>query len=298
MSAAPFHAPRPWPARDHDSLHEQLARLASARLDPGFAPLSFEEERELRELEAEFLASERAAIADWASEAPTNARAFMRWYEALRFEGPGQFDPLFDWIEFEASADEIRWFIFQELAGEAGFDDLVALTQLRLPTRAKLELARNYWDEMGRGRADAMHGPMLDGLVDAMHLGRHDYPVVWEARAVGSLLLGLASNRHYAYHSLGALGAVELTAPDRAEAVNRGLERLGFAMPARRYYALHATVDIRHSREWNDEVIEPLVRDNPRLARPIAEGALMRLRAGARSFDRYRRHFMMERNRR
>lgn len=293
MSVAPVATRSLALVSNHDQLHEQLARLGAWRLEPTFqgTSLSTHDELALRDLEAEFLDRERNAIADRAAEAPTEAAAFMEWYEGLRQNGPGQFDPFFDWIEHHASIDDLRWFVFQELAGEAGFDDLVALTQLRMPTRAKLELARNYWDEMGRGKEPAMHGPMLDSLVEVLELGKDEFPVVWEARAVGSVLMGLAANRHYAFHSVGALGAVELTAPDRAAAVNRGLQRLGFDSAARRYYAVHAAVDIRHSRAWNDEVIEPLVRERPELARPIAEGALMRLNAGARSFARYRRHF-------
>ena len=65
--------------------------------------------------------------------------------------------------------------------------------------------------------------------------------------------------------------------------------RLGIGGAARRYYALHATLDIRHSQAWNREVLRPLVASNPELAAPIAEGALLRLRAGARCFERYRR---------
>ena len=53
------------------------------------------------------------------------------------------------WIAGEASLEQLKWFFEQEAAGEAGFDDLVALTQVKLPAGAKLELARNYWDEMG-----------------------------------------------------------------------------------------------------------------------------------------------------
>lgn len=287
------------PAKTHtvvnpDVLHEWLARLAAWRLEPTLdgPTLSMNDELELRELEAAFVERERHAIADRAAEAPADAAGFMDWYQALRQNGPGQFDPLFDWIEHEASIEDIRWFVFQELAGEAGFDDLVALTQLRMPVRAKLELASNYWDEMGRGKDVAMHGPMLDGLVETLALCKDEYPVVWEARAVGSILMALAANRHYAFESIGALGVVELTAPDRAAAVNRGLQRLGFDAAARRYYAVHAAVDVRHSRSWNEEIIAPLVRENPRVMRPIAEGALMRLNAGARSYARYRRHLM------
>ena len=35
-------------------------------------------------------------------------------------------------------------------------------------------------------------------------------------------------------------------------------------------------------------MIRPLVAANPEVARPIAEGALLRLNAGARCFERYR----------
>ncbi len=64
----------------------------------------------------------------------------------------------------------MRWFLQQEVAGEAGFDDLVAMCQVKMPTQAKLELARNYWDEMGRGAEAGMHGPMLDQLAKALEL--------------------------------------------------------------------------------------------------------------------------------
>ena len=78
--------------------------------------------------------------------------------------GPGQNDPLFPWLERLASFEEMKWFLEQEVSGEAGFDDLVALTQIKMPQTPKLEMARNYWDEMGRGNAQGMHGPMLTRL--------------------------------------------------------------------------------------------------------------------------------------
>ena len=90
------------------------------------------------------------------------------WFERLRVSGPGQRDPLFPWLEATASLPQMQWFIEQEVAGEAGFDDLLALTQVKMPQQAKLEMARNYWDEMGRGGAKGMHGPMLERL--ARHL--------------------------------------------------------------------------------------------------------------------------------
>ena len=55
--------------------------------------------------------------------------------------------------------------------------------------------------------------------------------------------------------------------------------------------ALHAVLDVKHSEEWNREVIRSLVLEDGRRARAIAEGAVMRLWHGARSFERYREEF-------
>ncbi len=181
----------------------------------------------------------------------------------------------------------MRRFLLQEAAGEAGFDDLVAMTQVKMPIQAKLELARNYWGEMGRGAEAGMHGPMLDQLARAMDLKPTIAGTVPASLALGNLLVAFATNRRHAYHSVGALGAVELTAPWRADLVAKGLKRLGVGKE-RKYFALHATLDIAHSEAWNAEVPTPLVRDHPECARWIAEGALMRLEAGRRCFDAYR----------
>jgi hypothetical protein len=258
------------------------------RFTPGESATSDAEEWALRKLELELVESELARARERAAAAPCDPDAFVGWFEALEDDGPGQHDRLFDWLASDASRDEMTWFLRQEVAGEAGFDDLVALTQVKMPERAKLELARNYWDEMGQGQASAMHGPMLAHLAD--ELGTRDSPaeVVWEAFALANLMVGLAVHRRHAFRSVGALGAIELTAPWRASKVNEGLKRLGLGGEARRYYALHATLDVRHSSAWNREVIHPLVAADPRHARQIAEGALARLDAGRRCFERYR----------
>jgi hypothetical protein len=279
--------------RDAEALHRRLARFNARRMRPGFIEPQWreeiEEELELRLVEGEMIESARAAIATSLADVPERADAFMHWFEGLRESGPGQRDPLFPWLARHATIEQMRWFLTQEIAGEAGFDDLVALTQLRMPTRAKLELARNYWDEMGRGHEDGMHGGMLAYLGERLGLHATVEGTVWEALAVGNTMLALAANRRYAYQSIGALGVIEMTAPGRVAQVNAGLKRLGFDARERRYFQLHAGLDVKHSEAWNREVIRPLIADDPALARPIAEGALLRLAAGARSFVRYRR---------
>ena len=274
---------------DPAKLHLELSLFAQRRLRPALPDAPGSDDARLRALEADFLEAERAAVAADAAHAPDEPQAFVEWFESLRQIGPGQGDPLFPWLAERATLSQMRWFLAQEVAGEAGFDDLVALTQVRMPVRAKLELARNYWDEMGRGREAGMHGPLLAHLAQAVDAEADLRTTVWESLALANLLVGLAFDRRYAYHSVGALGVIELTAPGRVALVDRGLARLGVPRVARRYFTLHATLDVQHSAAWNREVLAPLVSEVPRAARAIAEGALMRLRAGARCFDRYRR---------
>jgi len=241
--------------------------------------------------EGEFVEAARREVAPLLAGVPEEVDAFILWFEKLRETGPGQGDSLFPWLATTATLAQIRWFLTQEVAGEAGFDDLLALTQIRMPDRAKLEMARNFWDEMGRGASKGMHGPMLERLAHHMEINPTPETVVPEALALGNMMIGLARNRRYAYQSIGALGVIEMTAPTRAGYVDRGLRRLGVPAKKRHYFALHAVLDVKHSETWNREVLRSLVSEDPRRAQAIVEGAVLRLWHGARCFERYRREF-------
>jgi hypothetical protein len=275
-----------------DSFQRGLAHWNRERLAPDFPDAGWQKtlERDLRmqRLEGAYLEDLRASVRDHAAEAPTDADGLVAWFEDLKQTGPGQGDALFPWLAEGADRDQLRWFFEQEAAGEAGFDDLVAFTQVKLPVHAKLELARNYWDEMGRGNAKGMHGPMLDALVETLAVTPVIENTVWESLALANAMTAMATSRRYAWHSVGALGVIELTAPGRSACVAAGLRRIGLSDRERRYFDLHAVLDIKHSQDWNREALIPLVREDPRRATAIAEGALMRLTCGARCFDRYR----------
>ena len=273
-------------------VQQRLAHWNETRLEPRLPDANWLEvidsNQEMLELEAEFLEQLRAEVAADAAAAPAEPEAFIAWFEALELHGPGQHDALFEWLADEADLEQMRWYLAQEAAGEAGFDDLTALTQVKLPSRITLELARNYWDEMGRGNAKGMHGPMLDRLVEALDLNPSIETTMTESLALANAMTAMATRRDYAWHALGALGVIELTAPARSAAVARGLKRLGIPAKVRLYFDLHATLDVKHSAAWNAEALLPAVAEDPRRARAIAEGALMRLTCGACCFERYR----------
>lgn len=279
----------------NDDFQQQLAHWNRRRLAPAFPSddwqVAIARDATMQRLEGGFLEELRSEIADRAAEAPTDADGFIAWFEELKQTGPGQGDPLFPWLAEQATREELRWFLEQEAAGEAGFDDLVAITQVKLPTRAKLELARNYWDEMGHGTEKGMHGPMLDAMVETLALDPVIENTVSESLALANAMTAMAVARRYAWHSVGALGVVELTAPGRSACTAAGLKRVGLSGKDRRYFTLHAVLDVKHSEAWNREALRPLVEEDPRRATAIAEGALIRLRCGERCFERYRAHF-------
>ena len=296
--ANPFDYETPSAVCDPEALNRTLAQWNHERLGPCVPHPGWQDalavDHRMRWLEGCWVEGLRQDVAARAGEAPHDPDGFLEWFEALKHDGPGQFDPLFDWLAEAASDDDMRWFLTQEAAGEAGFDDLVALTQIKMPPEPKLELARNYWDEMGRGHALGMHGPMLDRAVSALGLRPAIGTTVWESLAIANTLTALATTARYAWLSVGALGAVELTAPGRVSKIAEGMRRLGYPPVVRKYFDLHAALDVKHSQDWDQNVLRPAVAADPSLARPIAEGALIRLGGGARCFERYRRELWGE----
>ena len=296
MSALPAddrdHEPRSYGFCDPESLHRQLAHWNHRRLAPcapsGHWEQELEENHRMQWLEGVWVETLRAEVAKRAAAAPTDVDGFVAWFEALKASGPGQGDPLFDWLARDAGLESMKWFLTQEAAGEAGFDDLVALAQVKVPAEAKLELARNYWDEMGRGSEGGMHGPMLDRATAALDLEPTIDGTVWQSLALANTLTAVATTRRYAWHAIGALGVVELTAPTRVALVAQGLKRLALPPAVRKYFELHAMLDLKHSDDWIANVLRPLVIEDPGRARFLAEGALIRLVCGERCFDAYR----------
>ena len=283
------------PDADPDTFHRQLAHFNVARVAVATPTSHWLEslgvELEYRTAESRYLEGLRLQVAALLIEQPTSTDNFVNWFEQLAVRGPGQQHVLFDWLEHSATLAQMRWFLTQEAAGEAGFDDLLAYTQVKLPVQAKLECARNYWDEMGHGKQSAMHGQMLEHMVVALDLQPSIDTTVWQALALSNTMIGLATTRRYTYQSLGALGVIELTAPARVKKVSVGMKRLGLDGRMRAYFDLHAALDVSHAKAWIREIIRPLVDADPSCAPFIAEGALMRLVCGARCFDRYSSEF-------
>ncbi len=190
------------------------------------------------------------------------------------------------WMAREASWPEVVDFLALEGGPDAGFDDLVAACQIGLRGRPKLELAVNYWDEMGNGDLAGVHTQLHEDLVAAVgmpRVAREDQPLAGlERMALGGML---AANHWLQPEMLGALGLIELQAGPRCRLVLQAFERLGAPAAARPFYQVHAEVDPRHGRDWVDNAIVPVLAEHPEWAPRIVRGAWWRSLTNRRFFD-------------
>lgn len=191
---------------------------------------------------------------------------------------------VYEWLAEQATTEELVDFLSLEGGPDGGFDDLVAACQIGLEGEAKLELAQNYWDEMGNGTLEAVHTELHHQLVRALGLRgvpRSQQPTeALERSALGSLL---ATNRRLQPEMVGALGLIELQAGPRCRKVVKALKRLDAPAGALPFYEEHAVADPRHGKDWVDHVVATLGED-PTWAAGILRGARWRSLINERFF--------------
>ena len=125
-----------------ERFQRDLAKYNSRQLTPGFPGETWRDDLEefarVSRAEGDYIEAIRKEIASLFAEIPADVDEFIDWFEKLKETGPGQGDPFFPWLAESATHEDMLWFVTQEVAGEAGFDDLLALTQIKMPVTAKL----------------------------------------------------------------------------------------------------------------------------------------------------------------
>ena len=247
---------------------QDVGERARFQHHPGVAALKWQlEEGLVDELD------EGVAESDWGGDLdPADPVASVRAIAAR-----DQVPAVYDWLAEEATREEFLAFLTMEGGPDGGFDDLVAACQIGLSGPAKLEMAVNYWDEMGNGALEDVHTELHHDMARTLHLEpphREFEPTASLRRgALGGLL---ATNRHLQPEMIGALGVIELQAGPRCRRVLTAFDRLGLPEEARPFYEVHAAVDPRHGKDWLDKVVASLA-DAPGFAAGMVRGAQWRV---------------------
>jgi hypothetical protein len=269
-------------------VHRSLTRSITCASDvaqvrrsylPGVAALRAELEERLV-VDLDIAAMRRRSLAEvfrWTPERDATGEdlAVAVVAHLRRIAAQHRLHPAYRWIASHASTCQVRSFLAWEGGPDHGFDDLVAACQVGLPAGPKVELAGNYWDEMGNGEVSRSHTVLYDVFV--RELGEVPAPDPAPALLRRELLMSLLAARHDLQpQMLGALGMVELQSGPRCELVLQGMQRSGFSEQAQQFYAVHASVDPVHGRNWLDNAIAPMVREQPWMARTVIQGAAWR----------------------
>ena len=217
---------------------------------------------------------------------PEDPREFSEWYRNTAFSHPLYEHELHAFLASEATRAQLEWFFTMECAGEAAFDDLVALAQVGTRGDVKMEMGSNYWDELGKGKPHAVHTHLFHQLIQDLSLRAPDADELpWQVLAGVNVMLWSCIPRRNAFRAQGTLGAVELLAPQRCTRVVHGAKRVGLKKKTVVYYGAHAIIDIGHAEGWLRNVIEPQVAAHPQSRVGIAEGLITRADASLDYFD-------------
>jgi hypothetical protein len=246
-------------------------------------------------MEAEWDAGDRARYARELSSIPS-AGDFPSWIAGtVRAHRSNVTHPLFAFLRDEATFEQTREFLFQETPLEVLFGDIIALLLPGVYGEPKLEIAKNFWDEVGRAEDARVHRNMRFRMMSHFnipsdaHVRYMDGLVVEELRLINSYLM-TATNRAKLLQLVGMLLVTETMIPGRFEHQILGCRRLGLNDEQMSYLLEHTTVDGEHADGWLKCVVEPILKFRPEAVYDLTVGALRRLSAAEGVCDRMMSH--------
>jgi len=218
---------------------------------------------------------------------PDDPEQFIPWLKAIIRSHRVFKHPY--WHEFmrnDATPDDLRHFVLQESSVDARFDDLLALMQVGTDGATKMEIANNFWDEMGNGDPEQVHTVLFSHIIEHFGITELELAENLSTAALlgGNLAILVCRYRNLFNEAVGHLAVAEWLAPDRFSQVLHAWRRLDLPPKGIIYHELHIGIDAHHASGWFANVVKPLAND-PAARRAIARGALWRADSSARYLD-------------
>lgn len=220
-------------------------------------------------------------------QAPSDGKAYVSWIKGIARRHRVFKHPYYvDFINRHANVADLRKYVIQESLIDARFDDLLAMMQVGTSGPAKMEIASNFWDEMGNGRPEEVHTHLFNKIYEVFDVSVEELEEAMTASDLlaGNLAVLLCRYRHLFPEAVGFLGMIEWLVPDRFTNVVQSWERLGLPDVGITYHRLHMTIDSKHAAGWFHNIIAPTA-ESDFMRRGIARGALWRLNSSARHLD-------------
>lgn len=226
--------------------------------------------------------SEELFIAPYLDSLPS-ASGFAAWIIALvRRHRAYEVHPIFFHMQQHATKEQLREFLFQETPLEMLFGDIVAMMLPGTYGAIKVELVRNFWDEVGQSVDSRVHRNLRARLMKYAGIAEDAYcrsanEFILEELALVNMYLSMVFDRSKLTQLLGVMLATELVIPGRFKFLIDGWRRLGADECTIEYLTEHVTVDEEHAQSWLNAVVTTVVAMNATAMRDVVVGVLRRL---------------------
>ncbi len=233
-----------------------------------------------RMIERAWLGSERERLS--VETGVTDSAAVVSALKAIWSGHRAASHPLFDFLEKDATREQIVAFFRNDSALNIRFFDLLLYALIGSRVEVRRELVQNLWDESGRGNPALSHVNLFRRLLDVAGVGQspdnHANQLELDGHAGYNLFMLTSLNRQHYFMLLGVMAMTELLDPSQYEKLVRGCKRVGFGASGElAYYEEHVTIDIVHAEGWLADVIVPVVEQTPSVGDDILFGAALRM---------------------
>ena len=247
------------------------------------------------EIESRWEAFETERIDVAADNIPNDDEDFIAFVRELCEARSLANHPLFDFLERDATQQQVVEFFRHEGVLILRFCDLMVLSLLGVDENVRGELAINLWDEVGNGDYKNRHTELFRRLLryaDAKSPEADDLPadlsaeLDWQGLAGYNLYVFLGLHRRNFFKFIGGMGAAEYMDPPQYEKILKGCRRVGLTdSEALAYYAGHAELDVEHGEAWFADVMAPLIKKYPAAKYDIVAGSIMRINTTVTYYD-------------
>jgi hypothetical protein len=203
--------------------------------------------------------------------------------------------PIFPYLRDDATYSQLKEFFFQETPLEMLFGDIVAMMLPGVYGQTKVELVKNFWDELGHAKDEEIHRNLRASIMKYLDIPTDSYlsdyeSLVTEELALINLYLCLAHDRSKLTQLVGIMLSTELMIPGRFQFQIEGWRRVGVDDSTLRYLIDHTVVDVEHAEDWLNEVVVPMVEGSPHLMNDLMLGVVRRLDSAGAVCDRLLEH--------
>ena len=226
-------------------------------------------------------------------ELPEEPAAFAKWLKQYCQQHEILNHPLFNYLLEEGRFDDFKQYVGILGPLEVPQTELYARATVGLPDESvRIEISKNYWDEMGLGDPDGCHSAWAIRFANALDI--YDDTTPWSEQFMSIpvdvierfvVSQAVSARRKNWLKVIGHLGATELFDPVLNVTIVKIGRRFDLSDFVLEYFINHIKLDAIHGADWLKKVVVPICEELPEARFEIARGAELNLRSAQYAYD-------------